>query len=172
MIELLRKRYSVRKYTNQPIPTDKIDILKESLLRSPTSRNFRPWRFIFVDDKVLLGELAKSKMSGSALIKGAALGVVICGDESISDVWIEDCSIASILLQMSAQSIGLGSCWVQIRNRHTAQGTSSQEYVRKVLAIPENISVESIIAIGYPAEKKEPAKLENLPADRFHHNGW
>ena len=172
MIGLLRKRHSVRKYTSHPIPADKIDILKESLLRSPTSRNFRPWRFIFVDDRELLNSLSNSKMSGSSLIKGAALGVVVCGDESISDIWIEDCSIASILLQMTAQSIGLGSCWVQIRNRHTAQGTSSEEYVKKVLGIPEHIRVESIIAIGFPAEKKEPAKLENLPADRFHNNGW
>ncbi len=172
MIGLLRKRYSVRKYTNQPIPAEKIDILKESLLRSPTSRNFRPWRFVFVDDKFLLAELSKSKMSGSGLIKGAALAVVVCGDEAISDIWVEDCAIASVLLQMSAQSIGLGSCWVQIRNRHTAQGENSEEYVKRILGVPQHLRVESIIAIGCPAEKKEPAKLENLPTDRFHNNGW
>ena len=50
-------------------------------------------------------------------LETAPLAVVICADETLNDAWIEDCSIASILLQLTAQSIGLGSCWIQIRNR-------------------------------------------------------
>jgi hypothetical protein len=45
------------------------------------------------------------------------IGIVVCGDRTQSDVWIEDCSIASILAQMASQSLGLGSCWIQVRNR-------------------------------------------------------
>lgn len=172
MIDLLRKRRSIRKFTAQGIEPEKMDVLKEALLRSPSSRNFHPWQFVIVDDKGKLEELSRSKMSGSTLLKGAAACVVICGSEDISDVWIEDCAVAAILLQMTAQSFGLGSCWVQIRNRHSSQGVSSEDYVRKALGITDNMRVASIIALGYPAEKKEPVRFEKLAADKFHINSW
>ena len=117
MINLLRKRRSIRVYEDRKIELEKIEILKEAILRSPSSRNINPWEFIFVDDKELLIKLSKAKEHGSEFLESAALGIVVCGNEKKSDVWIEDCSIASILVQMVAQSLGLGSCWIQIRNR-------------------------------------------------------
>jgi nitroreductase len=172
MIELLRKRRSIRKYTDKVIETEKIEILKEALLRSPTSRSFDPWEFIFIDDRELLKLLAISKPHGAGFLKGAVLGIVICADEQKSDVWIEDCSIASILVQMVAQSIGLGSCWIQIRNRNFDDRMTSEDYIRKLLDIPSGIKVESIIALGYPAEKKEPVPPESLKYEKIHINSF
>jgi len=136
MIELLRARRSVRNYLDKSIETEKIEILKEAVLRSPSSRNFDPWEFIFVDDRELLEKLALSKRHGSQFLAHAALGIVICGDGGKSDVWIEDCSIASILVQMVAQSMGLGSCWIQIRKRMVDDQTTSEDYIRKLLNVP------------------------------------
>ena len=113
MIELLRNRRSIRKYTDKSIEPEKIELLKEAVLRSPSSRNFDPWEYIFVDERELLKQLALCKQHGAKFLEGAALGIVICADGQKSDVWIEDCSIASILVQMVAQSIDLGSCWIQ-----------------------------------------------------------
>ena len=53
MIELLRNRRSIRKYTDRDIEPEKVEILKEAILRSPSSRNFDPWEFVFVDDRGL-----------------------------------------------------------------------------------------------------------------------
>src|SRR3989304_1257735 len=117
MIDLLRKRRSIRVYEDRKIEFEKIEILKEALVRSPSSRSINPWEFIFVDEKELLQKLSQAKEHGSEFLEDAAVGIVVCGDEKRSDVWVEDCSIASILVQMVAQSIGLGSCWIQIRNR-------------------------------------------------------
>jgi len=172
MIELLRKRRSIRKYTDKVIESEKIEILKEALLRSPTSRSFDPWEFIFIDDRELLKQLAISKSHGAGFLKGAVLGIVICADEQKSDVWIEDCSIASILVQMVAQSIGLGSCWIQIRNRRFDDRMTSEDYIRKLLDIPSGIKVESIIALGYPAEKKEPVPRESLKYEKVRVNNY
>ncbi|MCJ7809792.1 MAG: nitroreductase family protein, partial [Desulfobulbaceae bacterium] len=155
MIDLLRTRRSVRKYEPGKIEDDKIEILKEALLRSPTSRNFRPWEFIFVDDRDVLARLSQAKPHGAAFLKGAALGIVVCADENRSDVWVEDCSIAAILVQVVALSLGLGSCWIQIRKRTHAEGMTSEKYIQELLGLPENLKVESIISIGYPAEKGE-----------------
>ena len=170
MIELLRARRSIRKYTDKPIESEKIEILKEAVLRSPSSRNFDPWEFIFVDDRELLKKLALSKRHGSKFLENAALGIVICGDGQKSDVWVEDCSIASILVQMVAQSIGLGSCWIQIRKRMFDDQRTSEDYIRNLLNVPNHVHVESIIAIGYPAETREPIPHQKLKDDKVRFN--
>ena len=172
MIALLRKRRSVRRFEDRAIETEKVELLKEAVLRSPSSRNFDPWEFIFVEDKPLLEALSKSKTHGASFLKGAALGIVICADEAKCDVWVEDCSIASILAQLTAQSLGLGRCWVQIRNRFYENGTTSEAYIREILKIPDTIRVLSMIAVGYPAEQPEPIKRESLKDEKIHLNRW
>lgn len=65
MIELLRKRRSVRQFQDRPVEPEKTELLKEAVLRSPSSRNFDPWEFVFVEDKSLLEALSKSKPHGA-----------------------------------------------------------------------------------------------------------
>ena len=156
MIDILRKRRSCRKFTSAPVEPDKIAILKEAALRSPASRNINPWHFVFVDDRALIQKLAAAKEHGSAFLKNVSLAVVVCADTTASDVWVENCSIASIILQLTAQSLNLGSCWIQIRNRFTADKKTSDHYVKTIINAPENYAVESMIAIGHPAEYPTP----------------
>lgn len=160
-IETIRTRRSIRKFTDENIPTEHLNLLKEAALRSPSSRNRNPWKFWFVQSPELLKKLAKAKIAGSSLINGSKLAVVIGGDESVSDCWVEDCSIAAILLQLTAQSLGLGSCWVQIRNRK-ALTCPSEDFVRNLLNIEENIRIGSIIAIGHPNENRKPLEFSEL----------
>jgi nitroreductase len=167
MLDILRKRRSVRKYKDEDIEPEIVELLKEAALRSPTSRNFRPWRFIFVQDRSKLEALSKAKPSGSSFLAGARLGVVVCADEDESDVWIEDCSIASIILQLAGQSLGLGSCWIQIRRRMHDDSKTSEDYVRSVLGLPEKMRVESIISFGRPDEEKAPVPAEDLEREKI-----
>ena len=172
MIELLRKRRSIRKYKDKAIEPEKIDILKEAVLRSPSSRNIDPWEFIFVDDRKLLKQLSLSKPHGASFLEHTALGIIISADGEKSDTWIEDCSIASILVQITAQSIDLGSCWIQIRNRSYDKNTTSEDYIKGLLNLPNHMKIESIIAIGYPDEKREPLPKEELKYERIHSNSY
>jgi nitroreductase len=172
MIELVRNRRSIRSFTNQPVDGQSVELLVETLLRAPTSRNINPWRFIVVDDHDLLHKLSASKQHGSAFLKGAPLGIVVCADSTQSDVWVEDCSIASILLQMTALSLGLGSCWIQIRKREHNGDKTSEAYIQQLLGLPEYVTVESIIAIGYPAEQRAPLPSDALQRDKVKHNHY
>lgn len=172
MIELLRARRSIREYTGKPIEPQKLDILKEAVLRAPSSRNIDPWEFVFVDQRELLQKLSTAKPHGAKFLAEAALGIVVCADGDKSDVWIEDCSIASILVQMVAQSIGLGSCWIQIRKRMFDDKTTSEDYIKGVLNMPGHVKVESIVAIGYAAEIREPLPREELKDERIRINGY
>ncbi len=172
MNDILRQRRSIRRYSDQPIEQEKIKLLQEAALRSPTSRNLQPWHFIFVENKALIAKLASAKQHGSAFLKEAPLAIVVLGESTTSDVWIEDCSIASILLQLTAQSLGLGSCWVQIRLRQHDDHTTSEQYVRHVLHLPDHLNVLSIIGIGYPKEHKTGIPFDNLPFEKIHVNEW
>ncbi|MBN1827641.1 MAG: nitroreductase family protein, partial [Deltaproteobacteria bacterium] len=100
MIDLLRSRRSIRRFTKKPIDAESIELIEEALLRSFSSRNIQPWQFIFVDDGELLKKLAVAKEHGAEFLSGAALAVVIAGDEETSDVWIEDCSIAAAIAHL------------------------------------------------------------------------
>ncbi len=167
MMDILRKRRSIRRYKDKAIDSEAIEQLKESALRSPSSRGIKPWKFFFVTDQAKLAKLAKAKDHGSDFLRGASLGIVICAEEDQSDVWIEDCAIASIIMQLVGQELGLGSCWVQIRNRVHKDGQPSEVHVRNILDLPGNIRVESIISFGYPDEKKSPVPKEQLEFDKI-----
>src|ERR1700687_5337467 len=105
MIELLRKRRSRREFTAEKIASQSIDTLIEAALRAPSSRGINPWEIILVDDPEILIKLSKAKQHGSEFLKNAPLGMVVCADSTKSDVWIEDCSIAAIIIQITALSL-------------------------------------------------------------------
>ncbi len=169
-LSLIQKRRSIRKYLKKTVEVEKIDALVEAALRSPSSRGFNPWEFVVVTDKILLEKLSKAKPHGASFLKNAALGIVVCADPEKCDVWVEDASIASIFIHLAAESMGLGSCWIQIRKRMHDQTKTAHAYIRDLLNIPENLSVESIVAIGYPAEKKPPHRKEELQYKKVHYD--
>ncbi|HEX2957720.1 MAG TPA: nitroreductase family protein [Chitinispirillaceae bacterium] len=168
MINLLRSRRSIRKFESSPVPPDKIVLLQEALLRSPSSRGKNPWEFIFVQDPAMLKQLAHAKEHGGEFLDGTPLGVVILGDETITDVWIEDCSIAAIILQLTAHDLGLGSCWVQIRNRNNVSGESAELVIQKLLSIPPPKKVLAIVGIGTPSEIKHGIAAASLKKNVIH----
>jgi nitroreductase len=172
MIEILRKRRSIRKYQETAIDSQALEVIKEALLRSPSSRGVNPWTFIFVDQKELLHRLSQAKEQGAQFLKGAALAIVVCGDETKSDVWIEDCSIASIIVHLITESLGLGSCWCHIRSRFHSKEKTAEKYVQEVLNIPPHVRVLSIVSIGVPAETKTPVPAEQLDYTKIHYNGY
>ena len=168
-LSLIQKRRSIRKYLKKPVEAEKIDALIEAALRSPSSRGFDPWEFVVVTDKTLLEKLSKAKPHGASFLKNAPLGIVVCADPEKCDVWVEDASIASIFIHLAAESMGLGSCWIQIRKRMHDQTITAQAYIRSLLNIPKNLNVESIVAIGHPDEKKPPHRKEDLQYKKVHY---
>ena len=167
MIELLRTRRSIRSYSDRTIEPEKIALLKEALLRSPSSRGICPWRFYFIESSDTLAALSQAKTHGASFLKDAQLGLVVCGEPEKSDVWVEDCAIASVIAHLAAHSLGLGSCWIQIRKRYHDESVTSEEYVRSILELPETLAVEAIIAVGYPGEEKVGVPESELPVDKI-----
>ncbi len=171
-IDLLRTRRSIRRFQDREVEKEKINLILEAALRSPSSRSLNPWEFVLVTDKELLEKLSRAKEHGSSFLKDAPAGVVIVADPERCDVWVEDCSIASILIQLAAHDLGLGSCWIQIRKRMHSGEKTAEDYVKEILGIPGRMVVESIIALGYPAEGKQPHPAGSLEWEKVFHNRY
>jgi nitroreductase len=168
MLDLLRQRRSVRFYKPTPVAPEQLELLLEAVLRAPSSRGFQPWEFIVVRDPPLIEKLSIAKGQGSAFLARAPLAIVVVADPGKSDVWIEDCSIAAIILQLAAEALGLGSCWAQIRNRAHNASLTADEYLKGLLGLPEHFAVECIVGIGQPAEHKKPHPVESLRRSQVH----
>lgn len=162
----------MRKFTAEDLTQEEVVALVKAALMSPSSKRSNCWQFIVVDDKELLKDLSHCKEQSAAFIADAVLAIVVVADPLASDVWIEDASIASILIQLQAEDLGLGSCWVQIRERFTAAGVPSDEYVRNVLDIPLQLQVLSVLAIGHKGMERKPFDEEHLQWEKVHINKY
>ena len=171
-LSLAQSRRSIRKYQSKPVEPETIDSLVEALLRAPTSRGKNSWDFVVVTDSALLQKLSSAKPHGASFLKNAALGIVVCANPQISDVWIEDASIASTFIHLAAASLGLGSCWIQIRERMHDDTQTAEAFISEILNLPAHIKVVSIVAIGYPDERKSAHPRESLPYDKVSLNNY
>lgn len=170
--DLIKNRRSMRKFTGEELTQDEVVALMKAALMSPSSKRTNCWQFVLVDDKELLKDLAHCKEAGSAFLADAALAVVVVADPLVSDVWVEDASIASLMVQLQAEDLGLGSCWVQVRERFTATGMPSNEFVHGLLDLPLQLQVLSIIAVGHKGMERKPFDEEHLQWEKIHINKY
>ncbi|MBS6005630.1 MAG: nitroreductase family protein [Clostridium baratii] len=168
MLETLRERRSIRKYKDIKVEKEKIERILKAGILAPSSMNKKPVEFIVAEDKKTLSKLETCKAKGTLGLKTAPLAIVVIADAEKSNVWIEDASIASTLIQLEVQELGLGSCWIQIRNRQSSEG-DSEEAVRKLLNIPERYGVLSILTIGYKDEDKNSYDDSKLDLEKVHY---
>lgn len=166
--DLIQKRRSIRKFTDEQISQDDVVELMKAALLSPSSMGKQAWEFVVIEDKDTLAKLSQCKDHGADLLKGAALAVVVLGDSSVSDVWIEDASIAALMIQLQAENLGLGSCWVQVRNRYKDNEISANNNVQELLNIPEHMQCVCIIGIGHKGQKVNPKEEGSLPWEKLH----
>ena len=161
-------RRSYRKFTSEEVDPEAVKAIIRAALMSPTSKTRRAWHFIVVDDKLDIEKIADAKEAGAQLLKGAPLAIVVLGNPQENDCWIEDGSIAAISMQYQAEELGLGSCWVQMRDRGLSDGTSADEVLRGILDIPEEMRVLCVLAVGHKAEERKPQDEEKLKWENVH----
>ncbi len=172
ILDLLKSRRSIRRYKDKKIEQDKIDTLIKSALLSPSSRGTCPWGFVVVDDRQIIMKLTESKKHNIKFLDGAPLAIIVYADPEKTNFWVEDTSIASTLIHLAAHKVGLGSCWIQIRNKMYDNTKSSGEYIKELVSLPEKYRVESIIAIGYPDESKAFYQESELKYNKVYKNKY
>lgn len=151
---LVQQRRSHRKFTNQQVGAEDVQLILRAALMSPTAKNSRAWRFVVVDNKTDIEKMSEAKNSGAAFLSGAPLAIVVLGNPDEDECWIEDGSIAAVTMQYQAEELGLGSCWIQMRGRGLSDGTSADDIIHGILSLPEEMKVLCVLAIGHPADER------------------
>jgi nitroreductase len=95
---------------------------------------------------------------GSGLLAGAPAAIVVMGDDSKTDLWVDNCAISATFVQLAVTAMDLVSCWVRCngrpRRKDVPQGDKSEDYVRGLLGLKDGLRPYCVIAIGYPQEEE------------------
>ncbi len=170
--ELVAMRRSMRKYTEEQLQAEDVATIMRAALMAPSSKGKRSPEYILVDDKHMLQQLSECKAVGSDFLKDAALAVVVCADPEKSDVWIEDASVAAMLVMLQAEDLGIGSCWVQVRQRQDAMGNNTEDIVHELLGVPADHRIVCMIALGHKGMERKPQNEERLQWENVHTDQW
>ena len=158
--KLIEKRRSVRRFSPTEVSREVLLDLVKVALTAPSSRNMRTSRFIIVDDKPTLERLSEMRDYGSSFMKDATAAIVVAADTTKTDLWRENCAISATILQLAIVDAGLASCWVHVggrpRLKDEPEGAQAEPYVRSLLNIPDEWSVECVIALGYSDFEPKP----------------
>jgi len=159
VLNIIKIRRSVRSFDDRPIEKEKMELILEAARLAPSSCNSQPWRFVVVDDKVLLKKIAKAQPLGPNVNKFLeSAGVIIaCVDEpklfihKAADMVNRDnqridVGIAVEHMVLVAAELGIGSCWI---------GWFSEKKVKELLRIPKKKTVSVLLALGYPKNKTD-----------------
>ncbi len=168
LLQDLQNRHSVRHYTGEHIPDEKLIQVLQAGLLSASSRGICPWELIVVKEKAVLSKMANCRVGSARMLAKAEAAIVVIADSTASDVWIEDCSIVMSNMHLMADSLGLGSCWIQGRLRTTPQSQTTEDYLRELLHYPENFRLEAILSLGMPAKHTPKTELSELDMGKIH----
>ncbi len=167
-LEAIHTRRSIREYTAQAVPEELLQELLAAAMQAPSAGNQQPWHFIVVTDRTQLAALADALPFGKMLTT-APLGIVVCADLSLEKYrgyWVQDCSNATLSLLLAAHDCGLGAVWVGV---YPVEDRVAK--LKQVLGLPEQVIPLSVVPLGYPAAKPEPAS-RRYDSSRLHSNHW
>ncbi len=154
ILETIFKRRSIRKYTDQSVEPEKLDLLLQAGMASPSAMNCKPWEFIIVTDSEKLAQFRKRLIFGD---RNAPAAIVVCGNPGLSTnpaarlFWVQDCSAATENILIAAVGLGLGTVWIGV---HPVG--KFVKIVREVVSIPKGVTPLCIIYVGYPLEERPP----------------
>ena len=164
MLDMIKKRRSIRKYTGQAVTDEQIRQILEAAMAAPSGSNIQSWEFMVVRDPDLKKQLAQTH-TWSSMAADAAVVFVVCGNERASHHWVKDASAATENLLLAATALNLGGVWVGIH-----PDADREAHLRKVLALPEGIRVLCLVPVGHPAESK-PSRTQ-YKESKVHYDRW
>ena len=160
--EVVNSRRSVRKYLPQPVARDALERIVAAGIEAPTGCNLQLKQYVIVDDPNLL---AKIRPVSRALAGAPAVIVLLIAPEGTKygEFWVQDASAAMQNMLLAAVALGYGACWVegQVRPREAE--------LAKLLGVPEELRVWSLMPVGTPAESP-PRPAKPAPAEVIHYN--
>ncbi len=154
--EVIKKRRCIRKFEDKDVSDEQINILLDSARWAPSAGNLQSWFFVVVKNIETKKKLARASIFQTFISK-APVVIVSCADIRRSSLIygrkgkelyaIQDVTIASQNIFLSATALGLGACWV---------GAFSESKVQEILSLKKHLRPITIMPIGYPAQNPKP----------------
>ena len=138
--EVLLKRRSVRKFTDEPVSEEMIDELLHAAMSGPSACNRRPWEFYVITKEELLEKL---KGASKFTKMDSKLAIVVCGNllralpKQMESYWIQDCSAATENILLRVTDLGLGAVWCGIHPQESAEKKVSEWLNLEETQIPQ-----------------------------------
>lgn len=166
--EVIGARRAIRRYIDQPVEEEKLQMVLRAARLAPTWANLQCWKIIVVRDaatKQALSDLSNVASGGYAAnparkaLASAPIVLVACADPQKSGVlngkayYLVDVGIVMDHIMLTAASLGLGTCFV---------GVFDEEGVKRTLGVPQNIEVVALTPLGYPERIPEPRPRKDL----------
>lgn len=189
ILDLIKKRKTIRKYKNKLIPQKIMNKIIEGGIWSSSLHGFQPWKFIIINNRILIKKLSdillkKSKGMGaggniimhssSDTIRNSQTSVIIYNSGEFAK-WtakfnkryikfakVSELSAVSAAIQnmiLVAENLGVCSCWL---------GTPlfCEKEINELINI--NDELVAILTFGYPAEKgRRSARKPLSPIIRY-----
>lgn len=153
VITTIFKRRSIRKFTQQPVEREKLELLLHAAMAAPTATNAQPWEFVVLTEPEVLEQLRKA-LPFAKMVAPAAICVLgstrMQKSKAGLKFWVQDCSAATENILLAAVSLGLGAVWIGVHPVNMFIRS-----VESILNLPDGVQPLNLIFIGYPAEEKE-----------------
>jgi nitroreductase len=155
-LEVVEKRHSVRRYADKPVEREILDAIVKVAQTAPSSRNSKSSAFMIIEDRDTLDALSQMRDYGASPLKSAQAAILVMGDVSKTDLWIDNCAISATFIQLAVTAMDLVSCWIHINARPVLkdepEGAKAEDYVRNLLGIKDGLNPYCLVTIGYPEE--------------------
>ncbi|MBN2098943.1 MAG: nitroreductase family protein [Dehalococcoidia bacterium] len=153
VLEAIRDRRSIRRYDRRDVPEEKLMQVLEAGRWAPSAHNSQPRKFVVIRDEETRKQLARIAAYGGFLADApVAIAVVI--DPSSSNHPVEDGAAATQNMLLAAHAVGIGSCWIG------AYGSGYEAKARRILGVPVDKRLLSLISLGYAADSGSSTRVE------------
>ncbi|HPE57323.1 MAG TPA: nitroreductase family protein [Bacteroidales bacterium] len=164
-LNLAKSRFSLRKYTTQPVSDDDLKNILEAGRVAPSAVNYQPWKFLVIREKETL-EMVHT-LYHREWFKQAPVVIIILADHEQS--WIRsdgkdhadiDIAIAADHMTLAATDLGLGTCWVC---------NFDKQKTIEAFKLPENLEPLVFLPLGHPDQETDVNrhKTKRKPFDQI-----
>jgi nitroreductase len=197
MLDLIRKRRTIRQFTVEDVSQEQVETLLEMAMCAPNRLDRRPWHFVVIRDKEIQKKITDLGRTNQCLMT-APVVIAVCGLPQVSSTWLMDVSAATQNLVLAATAMGLGAAW--IGNPGDMFWDRCEELLLDALAIPHDhigigqklllkwdrllwggttrslnrvIHIPALVAVGHPAQELPPhGRDDRFDATRVHYGRW
>lgn len=165
LLEAIKSRRSIREYLAQDVEDEKLNTILEAARWAPSAGNKQPWHFIIVKDSKMRKQLGKMHPHGRWM-KDSPVVIVVLGNPYMHPKYhLCDPHQAIQNMLLTAHSLGLGTCWMGVRD------TTFEQDFKDLLGVPKHMRVICTISLGYSKQKRTSSRFPLSEMVSWEHYG-